>query len=196
MKKLTVLIDMDDTIECLLDAWIDALNKKYGRNVDPQEVNDWDVLKFYPGLSNNNLYSVFREEDFWDKVVPKGEAVEYVRKIMDDGHDVLIVTSSYYDDIGRKMRKVLFKWFPYIPWRNVIVASRKQMIRGDVLIDDGVHNLVGGAYAKILMEAPHNRAYDAEGNGMLRVKTWPEAYREVKNLAFEAEYTEVSRKSY
>ena len=56
------------------------------------------------------------------------------------------------------------------------------MIRGDVLIDDGVHNLEGGAYAKILMTAPHNRNYDAEGNGMVRVHNWTQVEEAVRKI--------------
>ena len=56
----------------------------------------------------------------------------------------------------------------------MIITGRKQMIRGDVLIDDGIHNLEGGQYRKILFTAPHNRFYDAEANGMTRVTTWEE----------------------
>ena len=43
-----------------------------------------------------------------------------------------------------------------------------------MLIDDGIHNLEGGDYRKILFTAPHNRFYDAEANGMTRVNTWEE----------------------
>lgn len=46
------------------------------------------------------------------------------------------------------------------------------MIRGDILIDDAPHNLVGGDYVKILMTANHNRSYDASANGMIRVIDW------------------------
>ena len=53
---------------------------------------------------------------------------------------------------------------------------------GGVLLDDGVHNLIGGAYRKLLMDAPHNRAYDAEENGMRRVRTWEAAYRMIAEI--------------
>lgn len=33
MKKLTILIDMDDTLEDLLGAWVSYLNTQYGTNV-------------------------------------------------------------------------------------------------------------------------------------------------------------------
>ena len=72
------------------------------------------------------------------------------------------------------MEKVLFRYFPFISPRQVIITGRKQMIRGDVLIDDGIHNLEGGEYKKILFTKPYNRAYDAETNGMVRVHNWDE----------------------
>lgn len=50
------------------------------------------------------------------------------------------------------------------------------MIKADYLIDDGVHNLENGNFIKILMSAPHNRTYDAESNGMIRVNNWKEIY--------------------
>jgi 5'(3')-deoxyribonucleotidase len=46
-----------------------------------------------------------------------------------------------------------------------------------VLIDDGIHNLEGGSYRKILFTAPHNRSYDAEANDMIRVHGWDDVVR-------------------
>ena len=81
------------------------------------------------------------------------------------------------------MEDLLFRWFPFITWDQVIIAKRKQLIRGDVLIDDGIHNLEGGEYIKILMTAPHNRSYDAEGNGMIRVNSWKEIEKVIDGLS-------------
>lgn len=182
MKKLTVLIDMDDTIEELVVAWVEYLNTKYGTNVDPNSINDWNMRNFFHDITQNQLYSALEDEALWRMVKPKPDAVKYVKKIIDDGHDVFIVTSSHYKTIVQKMDHVLFTYFPYITWDNVIITSHKQMIKGDVLIDDGVHNHVGGEYFSILMDAPHNRLFDAESNNMLRVTSWPEAYEAVCNL--------------
>lgn len=65
------------------------------------------------------------------------------------------------------------------------ITSHKQLVKGDVLIDDGTHNLEGGNYFKILMTAQHNKKYDAEANGMLRVETWAEVYSAITLLAEE-----------
>ena len=68
-------------------------------------------------------------------------------------------------------------------WNDVIITAHKQLIKGDVLIDDGIHNLEGGDYFKILMTAPHNRYYDADKNGMYRVSSWSDAYSVIQALA-------------
>ena len=52
-----------------------------------------------------------------------------------------------------------------------------------MLIDDGIHNLEGGDYVKVLMNMPHNEDYDAEANGMIRVHNWQEVREVVDRLA-------------
>ena len=65
----------------------------------------------------------------------------------------------------------------------MIITCRKQLINGDVLIDDGIHNLEGGAYKKILMTAPHNANYNAEANGMIRVRNWKEIEQVINQMS-------------
>lgn len=77
------------------------------------------------------------------------------------------------------MDSVLFRYFPMFTWNDVIITAHKQLINGDVLVDDGVHNLIGGSYKKLLMTAPHNREFDAESNGMTRVLNWSDVYTKI-----------------
>ena len=62
--------------------------------------------------------------------------------------------------------------FPFLDWNHIIFAANKQMIRGDILIDDGVHNLVNGDYFKILFNRPHNRNLNVQQYGIHRAETW------------------------
>lgn len=180
-KKLTILIDMDDTIENLLECWVSELNRTYGTNVKYDEVFAWDMTEVFPTLTKTEIYAPLHNSNFWSKIQPLPGSVDYVKRLIDDGHNVYIVTTSHYTDIKNKIENVLTKHFPFISWKNVIIASNKQLINGDILIDDGVHNLEGGEYIKFLMDAPHNRSYDAEKNGMLRVYNWEEIYKIIKD---------------
>lgn len=172
---MIILIDMDDTIEQLLKAWLKVANDRYGYTVRYEDVASWDLTEPYSGLTREQVYSIPDEPGFWGAVEPIEGAAEAIRRLMDAGHEVYIVTATTYRSVPEKMDDLLFRWFPFITWEQVIITNRKQLIKGDVLIDDGIHNLEGGDYLKILMTAPYNRNYDAEGNGMIRVNNWEEA---------------------
>ena len=183
MRKLTILVDMDDTIEELLPAWVGYVNRSYGTNASTSDVTGWDVSAAFPTLTREQVYAPLYEDSFWDLVKPVYHAPEVLRRLIADGHCVLIVTTSNHQTLSAKMEHVLFRYFPFLTWDDVIVTAHKQLIKGDVLIDDGVHNLKGGDYAKLLMSSPHNMKYDATGNGMVRVDSWDDIYRIIQAIA-------------
>ena len=180
---MTILVDMDDTIEQLLQAWIRDANEEYNRNVSYEDVTSWDVSAAFPGLTREQVYGIPMRPGFWKNVDPIPGAAESLKRLMDAGHEVYIVTATPHESVPEKIKEHLFKYFPFLSWRQVIITGNKQLIRGDVLIDDGVHNLEGGEYFKILMTAPHNRDYDAEGNGMIRVHNWAEIEEVIHRLS-------------
>ena len=144
MKHLTILVDMDDTIESLASAWVDYLNTRHGTTTKLTDITSWDISKAFPTLTNEQVYAPLFEDDFWDWVKPIDGASEVLQKLIADGHKVLIVTTSNYHTLASKMERVLFKYFPFLTWNDVIITSHKQLVNGDVLIDDGIHNLEGG----------------------------------------------------
>ena len=182
---MIILVDMDDTIEHLLQAWVDALNARYHRDVTIDTIRTWNVAAAYPGISRKDVYAVPDEPGFWKTVKPVEGSAEVLKHFKEEGHELYIVTATRYESIFEKMDDLLFRYFPFISWDQVIVTSKKQMIRGDVLIDDGIHNLEGGDYVKVLMTMPHNEDYDAEANGMIRVHDWKEAEAVIDRLAAE-----------
>lgn len=188
MRRLRILVDMDDTIEHLLDAWIRCLNKRHGTTVKYADVTEWDLCKSFPTLTKEQIYAPLVEDDFWKTVEPMRDAADVLKWAIDEGHEIYIVTATAYETVKSKMENVLFKHFPFISWKNVIIAQNKQMIRGDILVDDAPHNLEGGDYIKLLMTAGHNRLYNAEKNGMYRVDTWQAVKLCICVIAHEDEY--------
>lgn len=171
---MTILVDLDDTMEMLLEALVKRANSRFHRNATVDDVTDWSIVCAFPGIEKRQILDFMREPDFWEDVRPVPGAAEALKHFMEEGHQVFVVTATECEHVKAKMEGVLFRYFPFLSWDQVIVTSRKQMIRGDVLIDDGIHNLEGGEYRKILFTAPYNREYDAEGSGMIRVHSWDE----------------------
>lgn len=185
MKKkfsdITILIDIDDTIIDLLPAWCEWLNRKHGTNVLYENITEWDMKKFFPMLSKEQIYEPICNDDFWSTIKAKPDASEYIKKLIDKGFNIYLCTSTDYRNVKVKYEKVIKKYFPYILWNQIIVAYKKQMIKADFLIDDGVHNLENGEYVKILMSAPHNQNYDTEKNRMIRADNWKAIYNIIYN---------------
>ena len=124
------------------------------------------------------------DESFWERLEPIGGASEYLKKLIDDGHQVVLVTSSHPDTIKYKY-SFINRYFPFISFKDIIFTSKKQMVRGDVMIDDAPHNLEGGRYIGLLMDSPHNRNYDATAHGFIRVDSWEQIYKAVDTIARE-----------
>lgn len=185
--KLTILIDIDDTIEYLCRAWVKWLNDRYGTNVQYDDVTDWDISSFFPTLTREQVFEPLHREDFWELVEPMPDAIEYVRKLMDEGNNVYLCTTTDYRNVRPKFESIIQRHFPYISWNQVIVASNKQMINADVLVDDGTHNLEGGKYFGIVFTASHNKGYDAEAHGFSRANNWREVYGIIREYAHRKE---------
>ena len=183
MKKLTILVDMDDVLENLVECWVDELNKKCGSSLCEEDITDWRIAKFFPSLTNEDLFSTLNTAEFWGKIAPMQNAQDILKKLIDDGHTIRIVTASHYATVPAKIKRLL-EMYPYLKWEDVIVASDKSLIFGDIMIDDGTHNLeVTCCGLAVLFDRPHNRSYNDEAAGMVRVETWDEIYEVVSEFA-------------
>ena len=170
---MTILFDADDTVENLLNCWIGMLNEKYGTKVSVEDVTDWNVGLFFPTLTREQVYSVLHDDELWKRLEPIPGSVEVLQKLYDEGHQLYMVTATNYHTCKTKVERLL-ELFPFLDWDHIIITSNKQMVKGDILIDDGPHNLVDGEYFKILFDRPHNRSFDAAAHQMLRATTWEE----------------------
>lgn len=186
-KDYVVLVDMDDTIIDLLPHWVGYLNTTHNLSVKTEDINDWDIVQFFPTLTKEQVFAPLFADGFWSTVTPKQDAVKYLKMLKDDGYRVIICTNTNYKTLREKMEKVLFKYFDFISWNDVVIAYHKQLLNADFLIDDGVHNLVGGRYKGILMDAPHNKNFNEQEHGIIRVKTWSETYALIKDMTEKEE---------
>ena len=175
MKKLTILVDMDDVLENLVECWVDELNKKCGSSLCEEDITDWRIAKFFPSLTNEDLFSPLNTAEFWGKIAPMQNAQDILKKLIDDGHTIRIVTASHYATVPAKIKRLL-EMYPYLKWEDVIVASDKSLIFGDNLE-------VTSCGLAVLFDRPHNRSYNDEAAGMVRVETWDEIYEVVSEFA-------------
>lgn len=170
MKRRTILCDADDTIVNLCTSWIDKLNQKHGTNVKYEDVVDWNISIFFPNLSKEEVYAPIYEKNFWNRITPVDGCFDVLKRI-NQNNDLYIVTATNYQTCDAKIERILHL-FPFLQWSQFIVTEKKQLINGDYLIDDGIHNFYGGKYSGILFDRPHNHFFNHEAAGLIRVHNW------------------------
>ena len=192
MKKsdFIILVDMDDVLENLQEAWIKRLNEIFERNVDWTKVTNWSVELYYPSLTRKQILSPLFEDNFWNTVKPKEDAIKILKKLHEENYSIYLVTSSAYATLNNKFSQALWPYFPFIDENHIIITNCKQLIRGQVLIDDGIHNFIDKpfkpSYYKILFTANTNKNYNTFSTDITRVSNWYEIYSIIEGL-FEIE---------
>jgi len=180
-RKLHIMVDCDNVLNNVSEDWVMYLNKKHGLSVNPQNKSHENIYEVFTALSlsKEEIEFPLQDETFGGSYSVKLGSYEYLKKMVDDGHEVSIVTSHNNRTAGMK-----FEWvtthFPFISRDDIIITRKKHKVLGDVLIDDDEYNLLGGNYLKILFDHPNNHGYDAKANEMIRVYTLKEAYEVIK----------------
>lgn len=169
--KRRIWIDQDSTIYDLSSVWYAEHNKEYPEhNLCIQDVTGWDTAEV---CKRNNcsadIYSYFNLPSVWSD----GKVIEGATKVINGWHNYNIAdlgvttTAANAMSIPYKVEWLLHH-FPYI--KDIMVNYKthvKHLLRGDILIDDGIHNLTQWQGIGILFNQPWNQEA-----GILRAKDW------------------------
>lgn len=167
------LVDIDDTISNFGEVLINELNRIYHTSFTKEDMDNWEWLR------NNfkNPWFPTEYKTFWDKVSIDKNAINCLEKLVQKGEEVYLVTASFPNDtLGYKIRKTLENFNKkYISKENVIVCYDKSLIKGDIRIDDGIHNLYEGDL-NILLTRPWNKDFDENKSKILTIRknNWKE----------------------
>jgi 5'(3')-deoxyribonucleotidase len=140
MRKQIIAVDMDDTICHLVKRAIYHNNNDFPTHLlKYEEMLDWntDHLR-HPDCTQEVFYGrpgLYEELELFDEHV-----VSEMEKLH-NAYDVIIVTAAQPSAVVEKWNW-LQKHMPFIPIENFFPCKRKNLINYDLLIDDGVHNLV------------------------------------------------------
>lgn len=155
MKLGSISIDLDDTLNILLEPWLNVYNAKYNDDLKVSDIKEWNVSK-YIKCSEKEMYDIIRSKGFFRNLKVKTfaqEVVEFLSKYF----DLYIVTAFLPEVIIDKIEWVK-EYFPCIPEENIIFCNVKHLIMTDFMIDDGVHNLIDFKGIPLLMDSPQNKS--------------------------------------
>jgi len=172
-------VDLDGVCWDLVTPWVEALNKKHLMHIKPEDITDWDIAKFFPGLSRNQVFAPLHEEAFFKRLELYPDVEHYWNELEKHNVKLLLVSSSHPQTIGYKMDAVM-RLMPFVSIKDIIITSHKPLINIDGLVDDGLHNFEFGDFHRFIYDAPHNRNFDGtefpNNYYYTRVHNWKELY--------------------
>lgn len=173
MSQLTVFVDVDGVAADLETAWLARYNEAYMDDLRPEDLGGWRMDDKVKPECGTKIYDYLEDPDLYDEVEPVEGALEGVDQLRRRGLHVVFATSSPNGSAGAKLRWLLKHGFlPAIrvgsTHPDYIEIHSKGLLRGDILIDDGPHNIQAFNGYAILFERFHNRDFEWP----VRAKGW------------------------
>lgn len=179
IKNMKILIDIDDTISNFGEVLLNYLNRTYETNYKKEDMINWGWLR-------NNFENPWLPTEwnfFWDDVKIDKKAIECIENLSKNKHEVYLVSASFPNDsLGYKIRKTLNCFDSnLINESNIIICKNKGIIKGNIRIDDGYHNLYNDSL-NILFDQPWNQNIDSILPAFERKKSWEEIEVYLENI--------------
>lgn len=184
---MKIVVDMDEVLCQFVEKVLQRWNARNGTRFTRDQVNVWRMETVLGRDRDGNdaegiIDRWLAEEHFFDDLEPHPGAIWGFDHLRGLGHDLVIATSipevavHAFDGKRRWVRRN----FPWFSMKNFFSCSRKGWLDGDVLIDDGEHNIrdwTGSCRnGAIVVDAPWNRQVPEMINGCLvrRARDWEE----------------------
>ena len=156
----TVAFDFDGVINDLPIKWTKWLSNYYDLYVEEENIKHYNMSLNFPSLSLNQILEPLTKADFWDTVdynsgINFNEQFSRYQTLTD--MRILIVTATSPETCGVKYEHCIKRLLPNFPVENIILTSRKDLIKCDVLIDDHIENLKETSAYKVLVDASYNK---------------------------------------
>lgn len=184
--SLTVMVDIDGILNNLDEAVIEVYNEDSGDNLSPQDIKEYHIEKFVKPEYRDNFYKYFLDKRVWQRIKVVDGCQEVIEKLWNEGYNIIFVTKTECENLVKK-RNWLNRTFPFIGAKNIrnmlYSAPKKQLIRADIAIDDGLFNLIGDrTYYSICLDKPYNQTDDSLIPNFIRTYNWHEIYGYIKGI--------------
>jgi len=170
---MRIKIDLDGVIRDIVTPMCHVYNRDvpHGTKVRPGDIVHYDVGVMFPQIAECEKYDGLCVRDifftgenartvFLDRALIIPGSVEAIRRMMDAGHTVSIVTWQMNEDNIRYAIEFLSRH--KVPYDEIMFTHAKEMVITDFAVDDNPEFLEpeGREVGKILIDAPYNKWYD------------------------------------
>jgi 5'-nucleotidase len=141
---MRILCDIDSTVCDSLQYWLDEIGARSGVYANVSQIESWSLDTCPPldRVSPSLIYGILNEHAFNANAPVMAGAVESIKRLVDEGHDVYFVTARHGDVAIVETIAWVKKHFPFVETRERLVfMADKHLIEADVIVDDRAETL-------------------------------------------------------
>jgi 5'-nucleotidase len=176
---MVIAIDVDGVVFDLVSEVLRRYNKDWDDHLAVSDITQWDVSKFAKPECGVKIYEYFEMPDAYEQALPVQNAYHGLLEIAKDGHRIVFVTTAAPGTAGVKQH--ILSDYGYLKDRkNYVECADKSLIKADVLVDDGIHNLRHFSGERVIFDQPWNR-HESIG-GAWRAKDWEDVVKIIRAI--------------
>lgn len=159
---MNIFVDIDEVVADLLPAWVNRYNAIFGDSLNAANITGWSLEPYVKPECGKQVYQLLEDPTLYDEVEPILGSLAAINVLRERGHRIIFATASPNGSAGRKLRWLYEHEFlqpaglPTSVHPDYIEVYDKSLLSGDVLIDDGPHNVSAFRGLSILFRQPHN----------------------------------------
>lgn len=137
---MIILCDMDGVICDLHRPWIDWYNRRFTDTLSVDDIRSWEMRDVVRADARENVYDFLQKPKLYCDLEPLPGAIEALTRLHKKHRVILVSTPSRDPQTAADKLTWVEK---HLPWarRSYMLTAHKDLVRGDVFIDDAPHNL-------------------------------------------------------
>lgn len=179
---MIIAVDIDNVLCNLQEVVIETFNERYRTEYTVDDFTEYDVENVLPVEHAVLMKSIYAEPEIYDKVKPIIGAKDGLRKLVDAGHSVYLVSDIIPSTYAYKV-KFINHYFSFIDKEHIVSMSHKWLFKCDIMIEDNLHNLLAGHhYHRICLDAPWNQNVNDWARDIFRCTNWKDIVAMVEDI--------------
>lgn len=165
-------VDCDNVINNLQETVVEIFNRRYGTEYTLEDFQDYDIEQCLSKEEALDMKALYCEKGIYNFVKPISGASTALKKLIQNGHEVYIVTDSHPSIFEEKVNWIKYH-FSFIDDSHIVAMKNKWLFKCDVMVEDNLTNLLGKPYYyRICFDYPWNRNTMDDVYGIYRCNNW------------------------
>lgn len=179
---MVIAVDVDNVICNLQEVVVKLFNDRYSASYTLNDFIKYDVMNVLPTQDGIVMRDMYGEHGLYDKVKPIPGAQEALRKLVNMGHQVYLVTDALPATYAEKVMFIQ-RYFDFIDRSHIVSMSHKHLFKCDILVEDNFDNLLAGQhYDRVCLNYPWNQSNKDYIYGIYRCYNWDDIMAAINKI--------------